>query len=310
VSTTMDLRPAEAKFEPLPTLQPPPEAAEAWTEAPPIVAPLRAATRSRKRRFRLSRRARLARTVLVLLMLEVTLSSFGALPGNGWPLSLFAGHKADASFRSVEAIVPAAAPASHRLSPVAPDPVRPTLLAFAAYKGLTLYVPTDHLLGIGYHEASWPDALPLTPLGRCVSNDNKTRIRSPRANYGPDYVIMPTRYRAQGPTTAADVAMPKGSTVVAPISGRVVKIMLYRLYKYWLDYRLVIRPGRGIRLQVVIIHLTDLMIHRGQLVEAGVTPLGHPRLFPFQSDINDYVGAGVPHVHLEVKEIGPSGRKA
>ncbi len=317
MSTPTDLLPGESEFER--AAEGPLSAADEATisELDAILAaePLTGAalpqrsTRPRKR-FRLSRKWRLARTALFLVVLEVILSSVGALPGRGWPLSLLGGHGAGGTRTSAAALGPRDAQADRHVSPARGVTTHPALWASAQAKGLTVYVPTHRLLGIGYHEAATPDGLPLTPIGRCVANDNKGRIRSPRASPGPDYVIMQTRHRSEGPTTAADIAMPKNATVVAPISGRVVQITLYRLYKYWLDYRVVIRPQKGSRLRVVMIHLTDLRVRKGQRVVAGVTPIGHPRVFPFKSDINDYVGRGVPHVHLEVKEIVPPRRSA
>jgi hypothetical protein len=247
---------------------------------------------------------------MFLLLIEVTLSSFGVLPGNGWPLSLFKGQGAGASTRAVGVAGPTDSQFSQRSTSVGPEAAPPSLWPFAQAKGLTLYVPTHRLLGIGYHEASLSGGLALTPLGRCVDNGNKARFRTPVPTAGPDYVILQSRHRRQGATTAVDVAMRKGSTVVAPISGTVVRVTLYRLYKYWLDYRVEISPGGTRRVRVVMIHLTDIKVSRGTVVVAGVTPIGHPRVFPFHSDINDYVGAGVPHVHLEVKELGPPRRKA
>jgi murein DD-endopeptidase MepM/ murein hydrolase activator NlpD len=283
------------------------ETLEALVDGEWSVPARRAAGRPRRRRFQLSRKARLARTGLLLLVLEITLSSFGVLPGNGWPLSFGNGHGSGAAAAKPAGSIGRTDTRAGNVAtaPVTGAPVRPALWAFAQAKGLVVYVPTHRLLGIGYHEAATGGALPLTPLGRCVSNDNKARIRTPKASAGPEYVILKSRHRAERPTTAADIAMPKGATVLAPISGRVVQVAAYRLYKYWLDYRVVIRPSGGSRLRVVMIHLTDIRIHKGQLVVAAVTPIGHPRVFPFKSDINDYVGAGVPHVHLEVKEIGP-----
>jgi murein DD-endopeptidase MepM/ murein hydrolase activator NlpD len=309
VSTPTALLPGETEGERLPDDEIAAEAAVTISEIEDFLLPARRAARRRKR-FRLSQKWRLARTGLFLLALGVTLSSVGVLPGNGWPLSLFGGHQAGATTNAVIGIAPTGAPSARPSSPVTKPAAQPALWAFATAKGLTVYVPTHRLLGIGYHEAATQEALRLTPLGRCVADDNKGRIRKPAATQGPDYVILETRYRRQGPTTAADIAMPKGATVLAPISGRVVQVSPYRLYKYWLDYRVVIRPGGSSRLEVVMIHLTDLRVHKGQLVVAGVTPIGHPRVFSFKSDINDYVGAGVPHVHLEVKDIGPSRRTA
>jgi hypothetical protein len=302
VSTTMDLRPRESELEPL---------ADPFTEpVPTITLPGRAGPLRRKRRFRLSRRARLARTLAFVLVIVVTLSSIGVLPGNVWPLSLFTGGGAGASTRTLGLGGPTDSQILHGSTSVGPEAAPPSLWPFAQAKGLTLYVPTHRLLGIGYHEASLAGGLSLTPLGRCVDNANTARFRIPAPTAGPDYVILQSRHRRQGPTTAADVAMSRGSMAVAPISGTVVRVTLYRLYKYWLDYRVEISPGGTRRLRVVMIHLTDIRVSRGAVVVAGMTPIGRPRLFPFHSDINDYVGAGVPHVHLEVKELGPPRRKA
>jgi murein DD-endopeptidase MepM/ murein hydrolase activator NlpD len=327
MSTTTGFRPGEAEFEPTPakvdaTVQPTQaeadqaralevETLEALVSGDWALPGPRTGARPKKRRFRLSRKGRLVRTGLFLLVLEITLSSFGLLPGKGWALWFINGQRATAVARQAGSIGPTDAQVSHPSpAPIKAAPVQPALWAFAQAKGLVVYVPTRHMLGIGYHEAATSGALSLTPLGRCTSNDNKARIRTPKATAGPDYVILKSRHRVQRPTTAADIAMPKGATVLAPISGRVVQVAAYRLYKYWLDYRIVIRPGGGSRLRVIMIHLTDIRVHKGQLVVAAVTPIGHPRVFPFKSDINDYVGAGVPHVHLEVKEIGPPRRTA
>jgi hypothetical protein len=337
MSTTTGFRPGEAEFEPTATsLAPEAEVTDAqtdqaralevetlealvegdwadgdWADGDWAVPARRAPGRSKRRRLRLSRKARLVRTGLVLLLLAIKLSSLGVLPGNGWPLSLFNSHGESGVARQAGSIGPTDTQAGNPApAPAKGQPAQPALWAFAQAKGLVVYVPTHHMLGIGYHEAATTGALSLTPLGQCTSNDNKARIRTPRASAGPEYVILKSRHRVQRPTTAADIAMPKGATVLAPISGRVVQVAAYRLYKYWLDYRVVIRPGGGSRLRVVMIHLTDIRVHKGQLVVAAVTPIGHPRVFPFKSDINDYVGSGVPHVHLEVKEIGPPRRTA
>jgi hypothetical protein len=311
MSTTTPLRPGEAEFEPLPeegagVLVSPAEFVEP-AEDPPVVP--RGAARPTKRRSRLSRTWRLVRTaVFLVVLLDVALGSFGVIPGPASKPSVRSKHQSKAAAATVRSAGEAGTPAVPHptTGPVAP----PALLAFVRVKRLTLYVPTHQLRGIGYHEAATSDALSLTPLGRCVENANKGRMRTPKAVPGPDYVILKTRYRRKGPTTAVDVAMPKRATVVAPVSGTVVKVMAYTLYKYWLDFRIEIRPAGSPRLRVVMIHLTDLRVHRGSVLVAGVTPIGHPRVFGFRSDINDYVGEGVPHVHVEVKEIGPPGRKA
>ena len=121
---------------------------------------------------------------------------------------------------------------------------------------------------------------------------------------------MPTRHRAAGPTTAADVAIAADGVVRAPVTGTVTGVRRYWLYEISRDLRVVIRPDDAPDLLVVMIHVTDVRVRRGDRVVAGVTPLATPRVIPFKSDINDYVGPGIPHVHIEVKHRGAPGHPA
>jgi hypothetical protein len=119
---------------------------------------------------------------------------------------------------------------------------------------------------------------------------------------------LPTRHRAPAATTAADVAIAVDGVVLAPVTGTVTGTKPYWLYEVSRDMRLVIRPDENPDLRVVIIHVTDLRVRTGDRVVAGVTPVAAPRVIPFKSDINDYVGPGIPHVHIEVKRRGTPGQ--
>jgi hypothetical protein len=33
-------------------------------------------------------------------------------------------------------------------------------------------------------------------------------------------------------------------------------------------------------------------------------------VFPFSSQVNDYIGPGIPHVHIEVNTLGPARHEA
>jgi hypothetical protein len=176
--------------------------------------------------------------------------------------------------------------------------------------GLHLYLPGPDVVGVGFHEAATKDALALNPVGRCARDDNRRRLQCPPRTDGPRYVIMPTRHRAQGPTTAVDVAIPVGGSVRSPVTGTVVGVKPYWLYEVSRDIRLVIRPEENPDLLVVVIHVTDLRVRPGDHVVAGVTPVASPRVIPFKSDVNDYVGRGIPHVHIEVKHRGSAGHSS
>lgn len=180
--------------------------------------------------------------------------------------------------------------------------------AFARVRDLVLYLPAHHALGIGYHQAKSPLSLPLRPLGRVVRNDNRENYRAPRATPGPNYIVLVSRQRGTAPTSAVDVAVGRREPVRAPVSGVVREVREYLLYGVYPDLRVELDPRDGSGLIVVIIHLTKVRVREGQRVVAGETPIGFARVLPTRSYINDYVGRGVPHVHIEVKERGPSGR--
>jgi murein DD-endopeptidase MepM/ murein hydrolase activator NlpD len=187
---------------------------------------------------------------------------------------------------------------------------RPPTAAFARVGHLLLYLPGRDVAGVGFHEAAVSQALAMTPLGRCTRDANRARMRCPARAAGPAYVILPTRHRAAGPTTAADVAMAAGAVVRSPVTGVVVDRRWYWLYGVSRDERLVIRPDDAPGLLVVLIHVTDLRVGKGDRVTAGVTPIASPRVIPFKSDINRYVGPDIPHVHIEVKHRGAPGHPA
>jgi hypothetical protein len=159
---------------------------------------------------------------------------------------------------------------------------------------------------IGYHEASYPVTLALSPVGRCVRDYNRTKFRKPAPGPGPAYFVMSSRGRGQPATSAADIALPRGTIARSPVTGVVVVAKPYRLYGRYPDVRIAIRPDAVRGIEVIVIHVDRVRLHRGDRVFAGVTPLGIPRVFPFRSQVNDYIGPGIPHVHIEVNRIGAS----
>jgi murein DD-endopeptidase MepM/ murein hydrolase activator NlpD len=121
---------------------------------------------------------------------------------------------------------------------------------------------------------------------------------------------MSSRGRRQAATSAADVALRRGTVVLAPTTGVVTSAKAYRLYGRYRDMRIAIRPD-GVRgIAVVLIHVDRVTVRRGDRVFAGVTPIGVPRMFAFSSQVNDYIGPGIPHVHIEVNTIGPARHQA
>lgn len=185
----------------------------------------------------------------------------------------------------------------------APDPEDATA-AFGAVGDLVLRLPSTATLVVGYHEASRSGALGITPVGTAISNANTTRFDPPPADAaGADYHVLSSRGRPLPPTSAVDLVLGSGDPVLAPVDGTVTRVREYRLYGQHADTRVEIRPADAPHLRVVLIHLEDVRVRRGDAVVASQTRLaGSANQFPFASHVDRYLDARRPHVHLEVKD--------
>ena len=116
-----------------------------------------------------------------------------------------------------------------------------------------------------------------------------------------EYLVMDSRGRPAPATSAVDVVLRRSDRVLSPVTGHVWNVRRYRLYGRYRDLRVAIVPeGRPDRL-VVVIHLRDVRVRRGDQVIASQTVLGRARRFPFLSQVDRYVSGRFPHVHIEVK---------
>ena len=189
-----------------------------------------------------------------------------------------------------------------RGAPVANASPRQGGVAFARAKGVTLSLPTDDPKLVAFHEASYHDAAELTPIGRLQRNANRSKYSPPKDEDGPRYVVMSSRGRPTPATSAVDVVMPAGTHVRSPVSGVVVQVKPYRLYGKYQDMRVEISVDGHPDVHVVMIHLTHVRVRRGDDVSATLSVIGAPRVFPFRSQVDDYVRGGDPHVHIEIKK--------
>lgn len=172
---------------------------------------------------------------------------------------------------------------------------------FAAVDGVSLLLPGD-VRAVGFHESGSASALPLAPIGRLDANDNAARITLPavRGERDGGYVVLPTRRRPAGPTTAVDLSMSTGEPVASPVTGTVAVAEYYRLYGRTHDGLVEIVPDGRPDLRVRVLHVEDLRVQAGQRVRAGETHLAAgARLLPFPSQIDRHAGRH-PHAHVEV----------
>ena len=180
-------------------------------------------------------------------------------------------------------------------------PATPPLASFGP---IDLRLPTERPIIVGFHEASTPQALEMTPLGNLVENENTTKFEPPEAvDEGSDYLVMSSRGRPRAATSAVDVVMHVGDPVLSPVDGTVTDVRTYYLYGAHEDQRIEIQPHEQPELRLVLIHLDELEVAVGDEVVAGTSVLaGTARPFPFGSQIDRYTEPDRwPHVHIEVK---------
>ena len=180
--------------------------------------------------------------------------------------------------------------------------VRTVTPAFARAAGVVLRVPAASALGITYHESLFGSAAALRPIGRLLENDNAS-FDPPPDTIGPGYIVMESRERGTPATSGSDDVLERTQPVLAPVTGKVIRVTRYDLYCEWNDVRVAIRPSDAPERTVQIFHVRDPRVSRGDLVVVSRSVIGYARLFPFRSQTQDY-GLSGRHVHLEIETDG------
>ena len=153
---------------------------------------------------------------------------------------------------------------------------------FATAGRVPLAEPTPAVIGYGYHQSLFRTAIGLRAL-------------TPR-------VVMGSRGRGTGSTTAVDVVVPPRGVMRSPVTGRVVSVVRYRLYCQELDWKVVLEPVSNPDLRVLVLHLARPSVSDGDDVDAGVTRIGRAQRNDQPSaQENEYFPDRYPHVHIEVE---------
>ncbi|MDX1619433.1 MAG: M23 family metallopeptidase [Nitriliruptorales bacterium] len=179
----------------------------------------------------------------------------------------------------------------------------------ARVDGLEIVSPSKKTAMVGFHESFSASAAPLSPATEPQENHGAKPLPKIVEEEGSQAgIVLPTRNRPGGATSAVDIALPEGEDVLAPVSGEVVAVSPYFLYGQHPDVRIDIIPEGRPDLRVVIIHVADVTLEPGDVIEAGKTRIaGSAVLFPFESQIDRFVadvhGEAMPHVHIEVNHV-------
>lgn len=227
-----------------------------------------------------------------------------ALAVVGW-LAVAAGTQDDASPPAAEtepADVPARAAGedSDRTSRGASRSVSGT---FARVDDVALELPHPAPALVAFGAADGVEALAMDPIGRLVANAHD-RYEPARDQPGPDYRVLASDGGSRAATSAADIVVPTGAPVVAPVDGRVVRVRDYAMEGGVRDYRIVIEVAEQPSLHVRVSYIEEPAVAVGDAVRAGETPLGVARLLPFTQGVDEHVDQRLPHVRIEVKPAG------
>lgn len=180
--------------------------------------------------------------------------------------------------------------------------VRTVTAAFARAAGVTLRVPAADVRAITFHESLFGSAGAMRPIGRLLRNANRS-FDPPPDTIGPHYIVMDSRNRGTPPTSGSDDVLARAEPVLAPVTGKIVKVTSYALYCEWPDVRIAIRPSDAPGRTVQIFHVVDPRVRRGDHVRVSHTAIGRARRFPFRSQTQDH-GLGARHVHIEIERDG------
>lgn len=172
--------------------------------------------------------------------------------------------------------------------------------AFARVDEVRLTLPHAQPVLVAFGEGDRAEALGLDPVGRLIANDHE-RFEPPRDVRGPRYRVLAGQGRARPATSAANVVMPVDATVLAPVTGRVVRVRDYAMEGGLRDYRVVLEVADKPSLHVLVFYLVDPAVGVGDAVEAGKTPIGRARLLPFDHRIDGHLDERLPYVRIEVK---------
>jgi murein DD-endopeptidase MepM/ murein hydrolase activator NlpD len=181
-----------------------------------------------------------------------------------------------------------------------PEPVNEEGSTFATVAGQPLTLP-DGVVGVGFHESGDSRALPLQPVGSPTANHNAGRVTTPYpTTRATQYVVLPTRRRVMGGTTAVDLRVHPDIPVTAPVTGTVDMVRAYALYGRHKDVVIEIVPDDNPHVRVRLMHVRGVSLQEGTHVTAGESVIAEgSRQLPFSSQIDRFSGNG-PHIHLEV----------
>jgi hypothetical protein len=227
---------------------------------------------------------------------------------------------------------PLPTPVFHLRTDVGVTPLPIPTPVLATYRTLAVHLPVkaDQITIIAFHQAgSQPVPLHMKSLVAITKSSALHRPRPAAVDTGPDEGAEiaaaeeqsePEIYsgpvlrlwrtgRVGEPDTAADCGTKPGTPVLAPVTGTVAAVHLYKLYGQYDDYEIHIVPTGWNRVDCVVLHVTDPTVSVGAQVIGGVTRLASVRRLSqwFASQLDEYTHDGGNHVHVQLDALPRPG---
>ncbi len=218
-----------------------------------------------------------------------------------------------------QAVLPVATAATETEGAAA-EPAREPTPCFACLGELDLHLPIDpdDVTAVAFHQASGVAAQSMTSLVPDADMEAAVEIQgvppldqAQAADLGESdlwvgCVLRMWRSNRTGtPDTAADCGALPGSAVFSPVSGTVVEVKAYKLYDKYDDYEIHIRPDGFDDIDLVLIHVDDVLVSEGDIVTGGVTQLACVRKMSDKVDLQlgGYTANGGDHVHMQLNAV-------
>jgi hypothetical protein len=200
--------------------------------------------------------------------------------------------------------------------------------AFAKIRQMLIYLPVSPraLTAVMFHQSARGHSYDMTSLApdadrakvfRLVKGGAKLPIASSREvtsgaktrdgerivdGVWKGTVVRVLRMNRGGkPASAVDAGAKAGTVVVAPVSGTVTRVKAYKLYGRYSDYEIHVRPDAMTQADLVVIHVSDILVEPGDWVIGGVTPIARVRLLSnrMKHQLGEYTGEQGDHVHIQ-----------
>jgi len=198
----------------------------------------------------------------------------------------------------------------------------PTAL-FASYRSMFLYLPVSgsDLTEIAFHQASGDRALSMDPLvpyadmTEAVANHGSGRSIEDSCCPDKPHILggealrMWRSNRSGPPDTAVDIGAAPGTAVYAPVSGEVLEVRPYFLYGEHADFEIHITPNGWADIDVVLIHVDNVQVEKGDRVVGGITQLAEIRNLSDDVSLQlaQFDEHGGNHTHMQLNRLEAPG---